>query len=48
MKTFRIRKDAVLGVKGNKRFLFQLYNFILRGNAKLFDDETVAKEWLVK
>jgi hypothetical protein len=43
-----IRKDAVLGVKGTKRFLFQLYNFIVRGNAKLFDDETAAKEWLVK
>jgi hypothetical protein len=42
-----ILKDAVVGIKGAKRILFQIYNSIVGGKAKTFDDEESAKEWLV-
>ena len=42
-----IIKDAVVGVTGAKRVLFQAYNAIVNGNAKTFDDEQTAKDWLV-
>jgi hypothetical protein len=38
----------VVGIKGVKRILFQVYNGLVRGKAKAFDDEETAKEWLVK
>ena len=43
-----IIKDAVIGITGAKRILFHTYNAIVRGNAKAFDDEQAAKEWLVE
>ena len=43
-----IVKDAVIGIKGAKRILFQTYNAIIQGNAKAFDDEEAAKDWLVE
>ncbi len=39
--------DAVVGVIGVKKFLFQLYNTLIRGKARAFDKEDEAKEWLV-
>jgi hypothetical protein len=38
--------DAIIGVTEVKRFLFQLYNTLIRGKARAFDTEEEAKEWL--
>ncbi len=43
-----ILKDAILGVLGVKRILFQLYSTLIDGKTKTFSDEYSAKEWLVK
>lgn len=40
-------KDAVVGVTGVKKILFQIYNTMLQGKTKTFDDEEAAKQWLV-
>ena len=41
-------KDAIVGVTGVKRILFQAYNAVVGGKAKAFDTEEEALEWLVK
>jgi hypothetical protein len=42
-----VLKDAIIGIKGAKRILFQLYSMILGGKARAFSDDVSAKEWLV-
>jgi hypothetical protein len=41
-------KSAVVGVTGAKKLLFNIYNTVIGKEAKAFDDETSAKEWLIK
>lgn len=41
-------KDALVGVTGAKRILFQIYSTIVKGKTKAFDDEDSAKEWLIE
>lgn len=41
-------KSAVVGVTGAKKILFNTYNAIIGTEAKAFNDEEAAKEWLVK
>jgi hypothetical protein len=41
-------KDAVVGVVGVKKILFQVYNTLLGGKAKAFNTEEDAMAWLVK
>jgi hypothetical protein len=43
-----IIKDAIIGVTGVKKILFQIYNAVVRGKSKAFDDEETAKEWLAE
>ena len=43
-----IIKDALIGITGAKRILFQVYNMMVRGNARAFKDEEEALEWLVR
>lgn len=43
-----IIKDAIVGVRGIKRVLFQFYNTVIGGKARAFKTEEEAKEWLVK
>ncbi len=41
-------KNAIIGVTGAKRILFQIYSTMVKGRTKSFDDEESAKEWLVE
>ena len=41
-------KSAVVGVTGAKKLLFNMYNTVIGKEAKAFDDEESAKEWLIK
>lgn len=41
-------KSAVVGVTGAKKILFNTYNAVIGTEAKAFDNEESAKEWLVK
>jgi hypothetical protein len=43
-----IMKDAVLGITGVKRILFQVYSALLNERTRSFPDEISAKEWLVR
>jgi hypothetical protein len=41
-------KDAIVGVTGIKKILFQIYNAVVRVRTKAFDTEEAAREWLVE
>jgi hypothetical protein len=47
LKDFII-KDAIVGITGIKRILFQFYNTIIGGNARAFQTEEEAMEWLIQ
>jgi hypothetical protein len=42
-----IKRDAVVGIVGVKRILFQAYVSIFPGKTRPFEDEQSALEWLV-
>ena len=41
-------KSAIVGITGAKKILLQAYNLFTKLNTKIFDDEELAKEWLIK
>ena len=43
-----ILRDDVIGLTGVSQIVFKLYNFIIHGNARAFDDDVSAKNWLVE
>ncbi len=40
-------RDAIVGVSGIKKVLFQVYNTLIRGKAHAFENEEDAIAWLV-
>ena len=43
-----VLKEAILGITGGKRILFQTYTTFFPGKIRSFVDETEALEWLVR
>ena len=43
-----VLKEAILGISGGKRILFQSYSALFPGKIKAFSDDAGALEWLVK
>ena len=44
----KIKKQAVLGITGAKKTLFDLFNSLTGNKTRTFNTEAEAKEWLIQ
>jgi len=41
-------KSAIVGITGAKKILLNVFNMFTKSDMKVFDNEELAKEWLIK